>query len=279
MNMKYLPMIIGLTLSAATTPLLASATPENDEMARAIAASLADHNAAPIDDEMARVLEASRRDYDAAETNTDEMDQLLAASKEDHRQMEETRMLEEARANRERQNELDFEKALALSINDAAGAVEDVPVEDREESALLAQALAMSLDDNENTRHLRAIQDAEYEVACATDRLSDLTREEETLQDEHQELLATLETLDSEIETAESLVTNSRARSERVNNENPGILAIAERAEAALRRLQTQREELAENCSMTRIIELTHLIAQREIELEEAEETLTALNS
>lgn len=216
MTIKILPVIIGLSVSVAATSTFASAFNE--------------------DEELQRVLEASLHDYHHVDND---VDFAALALQRAHDEEEKKRLALE---------EEEFEKALALSMNDTVGGGSSSGInlgEQEELARQFSEALAFSLsnltvEEEKKPRSLIEQQNLEYQVALLTDQLKETNRKVVALEEQlvavaeeigEKELALKLESLRS---TAENLRAHATSNEKRFGSKNPRLEKDASEAEAAL---------------------------------------------
>ncbi|HBN21788.1 MAG TPA: hypothetical protein DD412_00930 [Holosporales bacterium] len=270
MTIKFLPVIIGLSVSIAATSTFASAF-NDDELEKAIAASL--NEGSHVEDEVGSSELALQIAHDEKERREEiEAQERLI------------REFEEIRAARE---EEDLQRILvALSMNDTASgprSVVDLDLTEQEELARqFAEALAPSLEgfsvEERNPRSPREQQDLEYAVALSTDKLKATNLEVAEIEGNLAVLMAPLGEKELALEALKTSAEVCRAHAtrneERYGGKNPRLDQAASEAEEALAVAEEELRLLVEaKAAQKRELESAYAEA---LELKEAQELALA---
>ncbi len=302
MTIRFLPVIIGLSVSVAATSIFAShLSREEEELQRAIAAS---RETGPSvineDDELQRVLALSLNDYHHVE---DEVDSSALALQIAHDEEEgrnefeaQKRLVREFEEKRAREEEEELQRILALSMHDTDNNASSNNVDLDEQEDLerqLDEAFALSLttfpveeEKKSPRRTLIEQQNLEYQASSLTDLLRGMRRDLQSVEENLDVLKQPLVEKEAEIEALKRVADDRRkhaATNEERFGKNPRLEAVALEAEkavvaaeAAFRLLEeenaAQMNELKES-----IAELSHGIEENERKLVEVSAELANL--
>ncbi|NCP62894.1 MAG: hypothetical protein GW748_06925 [Alphaproteobacteria bacterium] len=303
MTIKFLPVIIGLSVSVAVTSTFAShLTREEDELQQAIAAS---RETGPSiineDDELQRVLELSLNDYRHIEDEVDSSALALQiAHDEEERRNEieaQERLVREFEEKRARAEEEELQRILALSmddtVNNASSNNVNLDEQDDELARQLAKAFALSLTkipdeevEGNPGRTLIEQQNLEYQATLLTDQLRGMRRDLQLAEENLDVLKQPFVEKEAEIEALKRVADDRRnhaAANEKRFGQNPRLEAAALEAEeavvAAEEALRLLEEENADQMNELKesIAELSHGIEEKEMALVEVSAELANL--